>query len=166
MVSQELLHSAKELGRLPVAELFPTNELLQFLLFRSGCPFDQFSLELVIGVFRRGVWAVNYGLQLRFLGRGSWLGIRISSSGTWYPMWKIVLSPGRTKSRGRRARTVEVWCWRQRQQSHWGGWGCCGMSFGSCPSSTDWRGSGLFGIRHRYRSYPEHAHYFKKCTSY
>ena len=49
-VSQELLHSAKELGRLPVAELFPTNELLQFLLFGSGCPFDQFSLELVIGV--------------------------------------------------------------------------------------------------------------------
>ena len=49
-----ILTLAKELGRLPVAELFPTNELLQFPLFGSDCPFDQFSLELVIGVFRRG----------------------------------------------------------------------------------------------------------------
>ena len=45
MVSQQLLHSAKELGRLPVAELLAADQLLEFALLRGGRSLSQFLIS-------------------------------------------------------------------------------------------------------------------------
>ena len=54
MVSQELLHATEQLSGLPVAELFPTDQLLELALLRSSSTLDKFSLEFVIGILFRG----------------------------------------------------------------------------------------------------------------
>ena len=54
MVSQELLHATEQLSGLPVAEFFPTDQLLELALLRGRGTLDKFSLEPIVGVLCRG----------------------------------------------------------------------------------------------------------------
>ena len=50
LVTEELLHSSKELCGFAISELFSTDELLKFSLLRGGCASNEFGFEGVVGV--------------------------------------------------------------------------------------------------------------------
>ena len=64
LVSEELLHASEELTGLAVAELFATDELLEFALLRSCGLFDEFALRVSYGL--------SAGQQIADLHRELW----------------------------------------------------------------------------------------------